>query len=447
MWVGESEKMMNQKSSITLFEYESILYSDLKLSSYSQHLDLIEKLNESNGKIVTLNHKSLQAKQYVGLIQVKDLSIEILPKIYNDKSERSDKSELVKHAQRNLLYLLHYCYDIPIYESEKAHMQSQKANWFEILTFMFTRSLQEIIKKGSQKQYISVEENLPYFKGKCLIQKHISVNTFKRHLFYVNYDEFSPDIPLNQVLKFVVNKLKLRSQDLENRRNLHILDQQMDDISLVSNPVPLLDKVIFTRLNENYRSVFNLAKMFIDGNVVETSAGSTGAFAFTFDMNLLFERFIARFLKEHNESILPPHLQKCSIISQAASKELARNSKNNEVFWLRPDILLEEKEEIKMIIDTKYKILKKEEKKQGVSISDMYQMAAYSNRYCCSNIILLYPRTVDGNEAILEEYTLQNTGNSNHKIKIATVDLRVDFENKNNKELLINDLNKILGEV
>ncbi|KXS44102.1 MAG: hypothetical protein AWU59_735 [Methanolobus sp. T82-4] len=44
----------------------------------------------------------------------------------------------VEHAQRNLLYLLHYCYDIPIYESEIAHMQSRMANWFEILTFMFT---------------------------------------------------------------------------------------------------------------------------------------------------------------------------------------------------------------------------------------------------------------------------------------------------------------------
>ncbi len=38
----------------------------------------------------------------------------------------------VEYAQRNLL---HYCYDIPIYESEIAYMQSRKANWFEILTF------------------------------------------------------------------------------------------------------------------------------------------------------------------------------------------------------------------------------------------------------------------------------------------------------------------------
>jgi 5-methylcytosine-specific restriction enzyme subunit McrC len=432
---------MISNSPITLFEYESLPYSDSRLSSNSNHLDLIDQLNQSNGELLTLHRNGLQAKQYVGLIQVRDLSIEILPKMYRDGLTEAAQ---VEHAQRNLLYLLHYCYDIPIYESEIAHMQSRKANWFEILTFMFTRTLQDIFKKGAQKQYISVEENLPYFKGKCLIQKHIAVNSFKKHLFYVNYDEFSPDIQLNQVLKFVVNKLKLWSQDLENRRNLHILDQEMDDISLVSNPAPLLDKVIFTRLNENYRPVFNLAKMFIEGNVVETSVGSTGAFAFTFDMNLLFERFIARFLKEHRESILPDHLQNCGIYSQAGGKELARNSKDGKVFWLRPDILLEEKGQAKLIIDTKYKKLKKEDRKLGISISDMYQMAAYASRYCCSNIILLYPRTAGGNEAILEEYTLQGTG---HKVRIATVDLRVDLTNPVNKMKLINDLKGILGEV
>lgn len=429
---------MPPNSPISIFEYESLPYSDPRLSPYSSHLDLIEKLNQANGEVLTLHRNSLQAKQYVGLIQVRDLSIEILPKMYADGLT---KAEQVENAQRNLLYLLHYCYDIPIYESEIAHMQSRKADWFEILTFMFTRTLMDIFKKGAQKQYIAVEENLPYFKGKCLIQKHISVNSFKKHLFYVSYDEFSPDIPLNQVLKFVVSKLKRQSQDLENRKNLHILDQQMEDISLVTDPVPLMGKVIFTRLNENYRTVFNLAKMFIEGNVVETSVGSTGAFAFTFDMNLLFERFIARFLKEHKESILPDHLKNCIICAQAGGKELARNSKNNKVFWLRPDILLQERDQAMLIIDTKYKKLKQEDRKLGISVSDMYQMAAYASRYCCSNLILLYPRTAGGNEAILEEYTLQDSGN---KIRIATVDLRVDLMDPINKKKLMNDLRVIL---
>ncbi|NPE27651.1 hypothetical protein HNV12_06640 [Methanococcoides sp. SA1] len=398
-------------------------------------------MNDANSELLVLNRRGLRAKQKVGLIQVKDLSIEILPKMYK---EGLTEAEQLSNSQRNLLYLLYCCYDIPIYESEIAQMQSRKSNWFEILTFMFTKNLINILKKGANKQYIPVEENLPYFKGKWLIQKQFQINGFKKHLFYVNYDEFSPDIPLNQVLKFVVNKLKTQSQDYENRKNLNILDQMMEEITLISNPNPLLNKIIFTRLNENYRPVFNLAKLFIEGNVVETSVGSTNAFAFTFDMNLLFERFIARFIKENNDSILPSDLSNCNICVQSNQKAFAKNSKNKKVFYLRPDILFKNRNLVKLIIDTKYKVLKKSDRKSGVSISDIYQMASYASLFECQNIILLYPRTAGGNESILEEYALEN---SDCKIKIATVDLRTDLMNPINRQKLVHELNLILKEV
>jgi len=430
---------MNNNNSIQLFEYESISYSDNKLKPFPYVIDLIEKLNDSGSELLSLNRKGLRAKQMVGLIQVKDLSIEILPKMYK---EGIKKAEQVNNAQRNLLYLLHYCYDIPIYESEIALMQARKSNWFEILTFIFSKKLMDIFKKGAHKQYISIEENLPIFKGKWMVQKHFRINPFQKHRFYVNYDEFSPDIPLNQALRFVTNKLKSRSYDSENRKNLRILDQQMEEVTLLADPLPVLNDIVFTRLNENYRPVFNLAKLFIEGNVVETSAGSAGAFAFVFDMNILFERFIARFIKENRDAILPEYLKNCNIYMQAVTnrRPLAKNSGGKKVFYLQPDIIFKEGKSVKLIIDTKYKLLNKSDRKFGVSISDMYQMAAYANRYECSNVVLLYPRIAGIEEPITEEYELEKI---NCRIKIGTVDLRIDFADSNNKSKLIKELTEI----
>ena len=431
---------MNNNNSIQLFEYEFISYSDNKLKPFSHVIDLIEKLNESGSELLSLNRKGLRAKQMVGLIQVKDLSIEILPKMYKESIK---KAEQVNNAQRNLLYLLHYCYDIPIYESEIALMQARKSNLFEILTFIFSKKLMDIFKKGAHKQYISIEENLPIFKGKWMIQKHFYINPFQKHRFYVKYDEFSPDVPLNQALRFVTNKLKSRSYDSENRKNLRILDQQMEEITLLADPLPVLNNIVFTRLNENYRPVFNLAKLFIEGNVVETSTGSAGAFAFVFDMNILFERFIARFIKENRDAILPEYLKNCNIYLQAVTnrRPLAKNSGEKKVFYLQPDIIFKEGESVKLIIDTKYKLLNKSDRQFGVSISDMYQMAAYANRYECSNVILLYPRIAGIEEPITEEYELEKI---NCRIKIATVDLRIDFADSNNKSKLIKELTEII---
>lgn len=427
------------KNLIRLFEHDSISCNDDKLKPHPRLFDLINKLNEREGKLLSLNWNKLCATENVGLIQVKNLSIEILPKIYKEESNK------IEQAQKNLLYLLYYCYDIPIAESEIALMQKRKSNWFEILTYIYSKKLQDLFKKGANKQYITIEENLPLLKGKWMIQQHIRINTFQKHLFYVNYDEFSVDIPLNRILRFVTNKLKFQSQDLSNRKSLYMLDQWMEEITLISNASPELKKVIFTRLNENYRPVFNLAILFIEGHAIEPSVGSSNAFAFTFDMNLLFESFIGKFIKNNRNEILPEHLKNCNIHLQANENRLplAKDSNGKHVFYMKPDIILKENESFKLIIDTKYKLLDNKEKKLGINSQDMYQMAAYATRYDCPHVILLYPRTAGMDESILKEYKLEKI---NSKIRIATVDLRVDFAENNNKKELIKELNKILSE-
>jgi len=71
---------MNNKNTNQLFEYESISYSDAKLKPFCHVIDFIEKLNESGSELLSLSRKGLRVKQNVGLIQVKELSIEILQK-------------------------------------------------------------------------------------------------------------------------------------------------------------------------------------------------------------------------------------------------------------------------------------------------------------------------------------------------------------------------------
>ncbi|WP_129582690.1 hypothetical protein [Methanolobus psychrotolerans] len=77
-------------------------YSNPILRPYSNHFYLIDKLNQANGELLAMHRNSLQAKQYVGLVQVRDLSIEILPKMYMDGLTEALQ---VEHVQRNLLYL------------------------------------------------------------------------------------------------------------------------------------------------------------------------------------------------------------------------------------------------------------------------------------------------------------------------------------------------------
>lgn len=60
-------------------------------------------------------------------------------------------------------------------------------------------------------------------------------------------------------------------------------------------------------------------------------------------------------------------------------------------FALKPNIVLEGK----FIVDTKWKIIRqddKEKEKNKVSQADLYQLYAYSKKYECGKLYLIYPK-------------------------------------------------------
>lgn len=63
-------------------------------------------------------------------------------------------------------------------------------------------------------------------------------------------------------------------------------------------------------------------------------------------------------------------------------------------FFLRPDIVVTFEDGHQIIMDTKWKQLINDERKNyGISQADMYQMFAYSKKYNTPDIWLLYPKT------------------------------------------------------
>src|SRR5205823_9114854 len=97
-----------------------------------------------------------------------------------------------------------------------------------------------------------------------------------------------------------------------DRRLLGDLRQLMDEVSLLSF-VSAADasSTLLTRLNQRYAPLLNLARLFLDGGAIQLAADDLSMFAFVFDMNQLFEAFVANFIRRHRDEILPPALQKC----------------------------------------------------------------------------------------------------------------------------------------
>ena len=80
--------------------------------------------------------------------------------------------------------------------------------------------------------YSAVEDDLPTLKGKWRIAEQLR-RPLRDHLLAVAFDEFTADIPLNRVFRFVVERLGASPEDSENRQILGELRQWLDEVTLL----------------------------------------------------------------------------------------------------------------------------------------------------------------------------------------------------------------------
>ncbi|MFH1562656.1 MAG: hypothetical protein ABIF11_04450 [Nitrospirota bacterium] len=428
---------------ITFFEHKKYEYKNLspdpkeKIELTDSDKNQIDRINKKQkATIFNLGWKEIEATSYVGVIRCRNKTIQILPKLDFKENGMEDKDKQKKQtATQNLLFLLSYTKKLTIKESEIASLTSKRDSFFEVLIYLFAKNLDELLKKGIHRRYEVVEEKTGFLKGKWLITKQLRHHPISKHYFLVAYDEFTEDNLLNQILKFTIQCLLTVSESEGNKRLLRQLAFIFSDVSdkmISSNDCK---KFTFTRLIDAYKPVFNLAKLFICDSSIQLSVGKVETFSLLFDMNKLFEEFIAEFIKK--ERILDnTDYNECEIITQKRGEYLVYKNGIEGAFHLQPDILFVSRnndKECKLIIDTKYKRLETE---KDVTSEDMYQMFAYSQRHNCPKVILLYPQW---EKEVKKDYFVKE---GNRKILICTVNLNRDL--KKEKEELRNELNETL---
>lgn len=435
----------SQKAPLTLFEYEAREYEwtdrDLVALAHLQRVTGVEVLRAT----VTGGKRVLQATQHIGVFRFGQTIVQVLPKIYqlHTAELRPDQEQ---EATRNLLFLLHYALQLPIREYMLAPLSRQNHDWFEGLIALFTAHLLEEWQCGPYRHYQEVENELPLLKGKLNINNHLR-HPESRHRFPVTYDEFTADVPLNCVFRFVVERLWSITHDANNRLRLGRLRQWMEEITLLpAMDVSDTSTIVITRLNQRFAALLELARLFLDKGALKLNMGDISTYAFVIDMNQLFESFLTNFICRHRHEILPSSLQQCELRpqSQGIVRHLANQvGSGRAIFHLKPDVVLYDKacDCFPLLIDMKYKRLNNANGTMGVSREDFYQMYAYAHRYHCPRVLLLYPQTVWLPEPIYQPFAL--IGHEN-VIIAATIDMRADLQRREEQQKLKDTLKFLL---
>ncbi len=419
---------------ITLFEHEPRPYLALGLDDSAPLLAAIDALNERAGaELIRLGRRDLRATSYVGVVRAGRETIQVLPKIDYATAE----TDAAGSATRNLLHMLAYAYGVSVRELKSADLATRAGDWFELLTRLFATNLRTLLGQGMEHGYVREEETLPFLRGRWQLAQQLARRPHAQHLFDVSYDDYNPDTPLNRVLAYVVKALRVRTLDPQNRRLLADLGEFFAPVTLL----PLiaaaqLDAVQFTRLNERFLPAFNLARLFLENLSPLVRAGNTQAFAFMFDMNELFEAFVAAFMARHRWALLPASFADATLRVQSRGRTIylaQRVPEDAPAFRLYPDLTLEVGGWPALVVDTKYKRLQADVTKAGVAEGDAYQMLAYCVRTGAATALMLYPEYA-GMGPLRAEFAVRGPGSDQTngpvaRLMIGTLNLHHPLEN------------------
>ena len=392
-----------KQSQITLTEFERIYERIIGKKDFGDIENFILKNSDENAPFLRIasgvGGKFIQARNYVGILQTKSgLTIEILPKIA-DKTD-TDKSKAV------FIKMLRALKNFPFKSSNLASLKTQNLPLLEIFISMFLCELEARVKKGIKSDYVALEENLSFLKGKLNINEQIKRNSIHKERFYVGYSEFLSDIKINQIIKTTLKFLYKKSNSSKNQQKIRELLFIFDEVSECEDYKNFFAKLIINRQVKHYEQTLLWCKIFLLGNSFTPHKGDDLAFALLFDMNALFESYVGNFIKKKH----------IGTILQHSEKHLIEDPKS---FKLRPDIFLESK----FIADTKWKIVKS---RDDISQADLYQIYAYGKKYECGKLYLIYPK-IDG----VEQEPMKFRYDDEMWLEILYFDLEKDENNAN----------------
>ena len=332
----------------------------------------------------------------IGALDIGDLSVSIQPKLPIGR----------------VLYLASHALGAVDFREERFGF-GKRTSLVEALVPMLTAAARRAFARGLLHGYRNQEEALHTVRGRIRVADQIR-NRFGMPIpVEVRYDDFTADVLANRLVRAAADRLgKLRIRSPRSRRDLAWVAATLDNVSLVEYPTTAVPEVKFDRLNEHYREVLTLARLILRHTSVETERGRVRANGFLVDMNVVFQDFVTRSLRQAlglSESALRSDRRLPRIdLDEAGTVRL----KPDLTWWEGPS-----RSVCTFVGDAKYKRVGNEH----VHNADLYQLLAYTTALDLPGGLLIYAQ----GEA---EDAVHRVRHAGKQLEIATLDLSGDID-------------------
>ena len=322
-----------------------------------------------------VGYNRLHFCSFVGVIQVGDLTIEILPKLDNEASTGQERK-----WQNALLQMLRQSGLLTLEAAPEADLRLRQSPLVDVYLDAFLTEVEHLAHAGLAKRYRVTEGNLYKLKGRIQFAQHVRRNLLHRERMFTAHQIYDRDNAFNRILKSalgIVENLAVR-QSLNSRAAASLLwFEQVGDTHITADT---FDRLRFDRNTERYRRALKLARLIILNYSPDFRGGQEHVIAILFDMNKLFERFIL--IQLHRAS------------PRFASRNLQVAGQVSKRFWsskaIRPDVVVSfdgASPAERVVLDTKWKIPTDGQPADD----DLKQMYAYNLHLGGNRSVLVYP--------------------------------------------------------
>lgn len=417
--------MDNIKENIVVFEHEILRFDRGEKKITKDQFEALERYYGNGKPFYKLVYNGVQFNEHVGVIQIGNTLIEVLPKA--DKTPHSKTED--KKWRDLLIGMLQAVGSFSIKSTSSSNLKIRPNTILDLYFELFIKEVEYLLHNGLVKKYRKKEGNVTALKGSLQFGKHIQQNLIHQERFYVRHSTYDIEHTLHFILYKTIRLLKQinTNNDLHSRIGVLLLHfPEMPDIKISDST---FEKLVYNRKNQHYRKCIEIAKLLLLKYHPDVSKGRNHVLALMFDMNLLWEQFIYVSLKKNKTDFIK---------IKAQTSKFFWKPENGRRTAMKPDIYIETNNG-NIVLDTKWKNL------NGFNPSpdDLRQMYVYHEYFDASKVALIYP----GNNKDSKAGTyLKKDGNHDNKI-CSVVLINVENEIKEWQIKIREIINKFVDKV
>ena len=385
---------------IKVFEWESL---NVNKSGFTRsHFDSLLKWQENQkDSFFKVGYNKITFTQWVGVLQIGSLVIEVLPKADPHRFDAHDgkREEATLRWKSILIEMLRKTGRLKLRTSDDTDLAVHHQSLFDLYFQSYLDEVETLIHRGLVKKYRKDQRNRTALKGKLLFQRQVELNIVHKERFFTEAAIYDRQNDWNEILLAALNVTSRVAKGglIKSRaQNLALSFPYWPDRNFTRHS---FERLIYDRKTEGYKHAITLAKLILLQLNPQIAFGQEKVVAILFDMNKLWEEWLLATYRSsyHDDNTI-------KIIGK--KRKTFWESRYGKPKRIETDILVEENKDGNkrtIILDAKWKL-------PGNLPADdeIKQMFAYNLMWESKEAWLVYPKTKDLRD--LEGYFIHPDG-------------------------------------